>query len=89
MGDSANTGRFMARFPTPARLLVADRVTGNPVARPIDMRKTLIIMSTFVCSSLFGWAGMPFGLMTSFMLGSVGTGVGMYVGRRLVDRLEG
>jgi hypothetical protein len=89
MGDSAITARFTTRFPAPARVFFAERVTGDAVARLFDMRKTVIIMSTFVCSSLFGWAGMPFGLMTSFMLGSVGTGVGMYVGRRLVDRLEG
>jgi hypothetical protein len=63
-------------------------VTRATVGRLECMRKTLIITSTFVCSSVLGWAGMRFGMMTSFMLGSVGTGVGMYLGRRLVDRIE-
>lgn len=40
-------------------------------------------------SSLFAWAGGHAGLMTGFICGMVGTGVGMYAGRRLALHLEG
>jgi hypothetical protein len=34
-----------------------------------------------------GWAiGARFGLMTAFFLSIVGTGVGLYLGRRIADR---
>ena len=34
--------------------------------------------------SYIGWAlGAPFGFMTAFMLSMVGTGVGIYAGRRV------
>ncbi len=38
-------------------------------------------------SSLLGWIGSQFGLMTGFMFGMVGTGLGMYAGYRLAARL--
>jgi len=53
------------------------------------MRKILSIVGSVVGSSLLGWLGSPFGLMTSFMLGMVGTGLGMYGGFKLAERLEG
>lgn len=40
-------------------------------------------------SAVFGWVGSQFGLMTGFMLGMVGTGLGIYVGFRLAAHLEG
>lgn len=47
------------------------------------------IAGSFVLSSAFGWLGSRFGMMTGFMLGMVGTGLGMYAGSRLADRLGG
>ena len=38
-----------------------------------------------VGSALGWWAGAPVGTMTAFMLSTVGTGVGMYVGRKVAD----
>jgi hypothetical protein len=36
-----------------------------------------------------GWAiGAPIGVMTAFMVSMLGTGVGIYAGRRLADRFE-
>jgi hypothetical protein len=36
-----------------------------------------------------GWAvGQPVGIMTAFMLSIVGTGLGIYFGKRLADRME-
>ena len=36
-----------------------------------------------------GWAlGAPVGVMTAFMLSVVGTGAGIYAGRRFAQRLE-
>lgn len=51
------------------------------------MKKTLSMVGSVAGSSLLGWAGSPFGLMTSFMLGMVGTGLGMYAGYRLAQHL--
>lgn len=53
------------------------------------MRKTLGLVGSVACSSLLGWIGSRHGLMTGFMLGMVGTGLGLYGGRRLAERLEG
>jgi hypothetical protein len=34
-----------------------------------------------------GWAiGQPFGIFTAFLVSMVGTGAGLYAGRRLADR---
>ena len=52
------------------------------------MRKIFAAIGSIAASSLFGWAGSGFGIMTSFMLGMVGTGIGMYAGYKLADRLE-
>ena len=38
-----------------------------------------------VGSALGWWAGALVGTMTAFMLSTVGTGVGMYVGRKVAD----
>ena len=36
-----------------------------------------------------GWAiGSPAGIMTAFVLSMIGTGLGIYAGRRLADRME-
>lgn len=43
----------------------------------------------FMCfGATVGWfAGMGFGIFTSFILAVVGTGSGLYLSRRLADRL--
>ncbi|HYW50796.1 MAG TPA: hypothetical protein VE861_09330 [Gemmatimonadaceae bacterium] len=53
------------------------------------MRKTLSVAGSVAVGSLFGWIGSQFGIMTGFMLGMVGTGVGIYAGQRLAARLDG
>jgi len=35
------------------------------------------------------WAGAPVGMMTAFMLSMVGTGIGLYAGRRVARHYEG
>lgn len=52
------------------------------------MRKTLAVAGSVALSSLLGWAGSRYGIMTGFMLGTVGSGLGLYCGRRLADRLD-
>jgi len=49
------------------------------------MRKILISVITIICSWIGWWIGDLFGLMTAFILSMIGTGVGMYYGRRLID----
>lgn len=51
------------------------------------MKKLLVMVSSVLVSSLFGWAGSEFGVMTGFMLGTIGGGLGMYAGARLADHL--
>ena len=53
------------------------------------MRKTLGLAGSVACSSLLGWMGTRYGFMTRFMLGMLGSGLGLYGGRRLADHLEG
>lgn len=51
------------------------------------MRKTLSLTGSVAISSLLGWAGSQYGIMTGFMLGTVGSGLGMYAGYRLAKHL--
>ena len=53
------------------------------------MRKTLSLVGSVAISSILGWVGAKFGIMTGFMLGTVGSGLGMYAGYKLAERLEG
>jgi hypothetical protein len=64
------------------------RVTASRMARQRGMRKTLSLTGSVAFSTLFGWVGSKAGIMTGFMLGSVGTGLGMYAGYRLARYLE-
>ena len=58
------------------------------IERHSGMRKTLSMVGSIAVSGLLGWAGSRFGIMTGFLLGTVGTGLGMYCGRRLAEHLE-
>ena len=46
------------------------------------MSKLMVFVGATAGGWLGGFAGAPFGTMTSFMLSMVGTGVGIYVARR-------
>jgi hypothetical protein len=48
------------------------------------MRRLVIAMLTIVGGWIGWWLGDHVGLMTAFILSMVGTGFGMYFGRRLV-----
>lgn len=50
------------------------------------MTKLLITCSTFVLGSLGWYAGEPFGMFMAFVVSMIGTGVGVYLGRKLADR---
>ncbi|MCC7055049.1 MAG: hypothetical protein IT355_17380 [Gemmatimonadaceae bacterium] len=54
----------------------------------MSLRKLLALVGSVVVSSILGWAGSKAGMMTGFMLGMVGTGLGMYAGYKLAERLE-
>ena len=47
------------------------------------MTRLLVGIATFVLGSLGWYAGIAIGLFTAFVLSMVGTGVGIYYGRRL------
>ena len=50
------------------------------------MTRLLGFVGATVGSGLGWWAGAPVGIMTAFTLSIVGTGVGLYVGRKIGDR---
>jgi hypothetical protein len=52
------------------------------------MVKLLGFVGATVGSYLGWWAGSGVGIMTSFMLSMVGTGVGIYAGRRVGKHYE-
>lgn len=51
------------------------------------MRKLFAGVGSVALSTVFGLAGSQVGIMTGFLLGMVGTGLGMYAGYKLAERL--
>jgi uncharacterized membrane protein YbhN (UPF0104 family) len=49
------------------------------------MSKLLAFTGATLGGALGWWAGSAVGLMSAFILNMVGTGVGLYAGRRLAD----
>lgn len=49
------------------------------------MKKILVTFITIIGSWLGWWLGDHIGLMTAFLLSMVGTGLGIYFGRRLTQ----
>lgn len=49
-------------------------------------------MLSFIGATIGGavgwWAGSGVGFMTSFFISMIGTGIGIYAGRRLADRYD-
>jgi hypothetical protein len=52
------------------------------------MQKLLGFVGASVIGSVGWWAGARVGVMTGFFLSMVGTGVGLYAGRRVADHLS-
>jgi hypothetical protein len=52
------------------------------------MGKLLGFVGASLVGSIGWWMGASVGFMTAFFLSMVGTGVGMYAGRRLADHLS-
>lgn len=50
------------------------------------MTKLLGFVGATVGSAIGWWAGAHAGMMTAFTVSMVGTGAGLYAGRRLADR---
>lgn len=50
------------------------------------MTKLLVTCCTFAFSTLGWYIGEPWGMFSAFMVSIVGTGAGIYVGRKLADR---
>jgi hypothetical protein len=50
------------------------------------LKKMFVFIFTTIGGSLGWWAGAPWGIMGSFMVSMVGTGVGMYVGFKAAER---
>ncbi len=53
------------------------------IAHPPHMTKLLVTLSTFLLGSIGWYAGERIGTFSAFLASIVGTGVGVYVGRRL------
>jgi hypothetical protein len=50
------------------------------------MTKLLITCSTFLFGTLGWYVGEPLGLFSAFVVSMFGTGLGVYLGRKLADR---
>lgn len=51
------------------------------------MSTLLAWLGATIGGALGWWVGASQGLFTAFVLSTVGTGLGLYLGRRLADRL--
>jgi membrane protein YqaA with SNARE-associated domain len=52
------------------------------------MSKLLGFVGTFLGSSVGWWLGAKVGIMTAVLVSAVGTGVGLYAGRRLAANYD-
>ena len=52
------------------------------------MNKLLVLVGSTLGGAIGWWAGERVGLMTAFMLSMVGTGLGIYGGRRVAQHYE-
>jgi ABC-type dipeptide/oligopeptide/nickel transport system permease subunit len=50
------------------------------------MKRMVAWTLSTILSGLLGWAGMRYSLMTGFILGMIGTGLGLFLGARLAER---
>jgi hypothetical protein len=55
------------------------------VPKTSNMRKLIVTITTITGSWLGWWLGDQFGLITAFILSMIGTGLGLYFGRRFVQ----
>jgi hypothetical protein len=53
------------------------------------MTKLMILVATTVFGGIGWWLGERVGIMTAFFVSMIGTGVGIYVGRRMANMLGG
>jgi len=51
------------------------------------MSKLLTLLGASVGGAIGWWLGAPGGMMAAFVVGMVGTGVGIYAGRRIAQTL--
>jgi hypothetical protein len=61
-----------------------DRILGM---EEIHLSTLLAWVGATIVGALGWWAGAPLGMFTAFVLSTVGTGVGLYLGRRLAAHL--
>lgn len=52
------------------------------------LTKMIVFITTTLFGSIGWWLGMRVGMVTAFMLSIVGTGLGIYAGKRLADNYE-
>lgn len=53
------------------------------------MNKFVVSFSSFLFASAGWWIGEQFGgIMTAFMVSMIGTGIGIYAGKRLVSQWD-
>ncbi|HZI21693.1 MAG TPA: hypothetical protein VFD76_04230 [Gemmatimonadales bacterium] len=51
------------------------------------MSKLLMLVGASLGGAIGWWLGAHVGIMTAFVVSTVGTGVGVYAGRRIADSL--
>ena len=75
------TGRRSSYKERSTRLYDARR---RPLSRKLVVSKIIAIVGSMVGGYAGRWAGAFVGVMTAFFLSVVGTGLGVYAGRRMV-----
>ena len=56
-----------------------------PGPAPDMVTKMLALLGSFIIGSLGWWIGMKVGLMTAVILSGIGTGVGIWLGRKIAS----
>ena len=52
------------------------------------LTKLVVLIATTVGGAIGWWAGAKIGLMTAFFVSMVGTGLGLYYGKRIANHYE-
>jgi hypothetical protein len=52
------------------------------------MTKLMMLVASTIGSAVGWWAGAKIGIMTAFMVSMLGTGIGMYYGRKVAQHYE-
>ncbi len=60
-----------------------------PVASGLAMNRFVVSFCSFICASAGWWIGEQFGgIFTAFVISMIGTGIGIYAGKRVISHWD-